>query len=87
MHDLKVAKLEKIIKKGRMNYILFHGVLAWGVVTAILFLLIQHFTGVPQTLESIALSLVLFPIGGIFWGSLMWVLIKNQYNKVRTTTL
>ncbi len=81
MDDSQLAKLEKIIKKGRVNYILVVGVLSWGVVTALLFSLLQHFTGTPQSFGTVAVSLVVSALGGMLWGGFMWNYLKKRYDK------
>jgi len=71
-------RLDNIIKKGCFHYILIYGVLFWGVGTAILVSLLQDFTGSPQTITTVAKSLVTFPIAGAF----MWFFaIKRRHNK------
>ena len=83
----KEEKLDKTINQGRLRYILVDGVLFWGVGTGILFCLLQHFTGTPQTASSVAQSLILFPIGGVFWGAATWSVLKKQYSKISNNEL
>ena len=87
MEIRKQEKLMRTVQKGMMRFVLVSGVLGWGIPTAILFSIIQHFTGTPQTISTVAFSLVLFPIGGLFWGAAMWWFVKAQYNKMVSARL
>lgn len=71
-------KSNDIIKKGWFHYILVYGVLFWGFGTAILFSLLQHFIGSTQTLSTLAISFITFPIAGIFWGAFMWFFVIKR---------
>ena len=82
MDSQKKEKLERTVQKGMARFVLVSGMLGWGIPTAILFSIIQHSTGTPQTISTVALSLVLFPIGGLLWGAAMWWFVKAQYNKM-----
>ncbi|MBU2886377.1 hypothetical protein KO507_11435 [Gilvimarinus agarilyticus] len=82
MDSRKKDRLERTVQKGMLKFILVSGVLGWGVSTAILFSIIQHFTGTTQTINTVVLSLVLFPVGGLFWGGAMWWFVKSQYKKM-----
>jgi len=63
----------QIRKKGEMHYVLFYGVLGWGLLTAVLFQLIQHFAFEKSiTIESVLITTTIFVIGGYFWGKFMW---------------
>lgn len=67
-------KWEKTRQRGRASFVLRYGVLAWGLTTGLLFTLVTATqegadANVPVTLVA---SLVLFPLGGIVWGRVMW---------------
>lgn len=81
MDDGKFTKLKQLMDKGKWPYILVYGVLGWGVSTAILFSLLQAFLGEVAFLDVLSLSLILFPIGGLFWGLYMWSYLGKQYAK------
>ncbi|MCF4008159.1 hypothetical protein [Rheinheimera sp. UJ63] len=83
MHQHQSEKLKALVKKGKWSYVLKHGVLGWGVPTAILWSAIMHFIGSIPFNESIFLALVLFPIGGLFWGLFMWFFIKREFSKLQ----
>ncbi len=79
MDSAKQLKFEKFISKGKWHYIFFHGVLGWGVMTAILFSIFQYYFNGENFLETIKFALVLFPIAGVVWGASMWWYIKKDY--------
>ncbi|MCQ8879811.1 hypothetical protein NQT69_17580 [Pseudoalteromonas shioyasakiensis] len=81
MEDDKFSKLKRLMDKGKWHYTFVHGVLGWGVSTAILFSLLQGFFGYVDFFDVLPLSLILFPIGGLFWGLYMWSYLGNQYAK------
>jgi uncharacterized membrane protein len=72
-------KLAARIAQGRRDFVWRFGVLGWGVMTAFLFALWQ---GVSQGWENfwlyLVLSLVIFPLGGVIWGRVMWRVIERQ---------
>ena len=81
----KIEKWEKLRAKGKWNFILKYGVLLWGVGTAVLFSLFFPMVmgGKKPSLPVFALSIVLFPIGGIAWGYFMWIFGENAYMKAK----
>ncbi len=87
MDKARVERMEKVISQGRLRFILFRGVLGWGIPTAVLFTLFQYFTGTPQTLITIAISMITFPIGGLLFGFVMWAFFRRQYAKNCSTEL
>jgi phosphate/sulfate permease len=60
--------------QNKFRFILLRGVLGWGVPTAILSQLIKLFTGEESFFDGILLSLIIFPIVGVFFGYYMWKL-------------
>jgi hypothetical protein len=77
--ETKPSRQNRILAKGRTHFILWRGVIGWGITTALGFSLIM---GWGQPLESalpiLLISLVIFPIVGFFWGSLMWRWIEKR---------
>jgi hypothetical protein len=86
----KLEKWEKLRAKGKWNYILLYGVLGWGVSTGILFSLIFPL-GMAATgssapfLPVFALSIVLFPLGGVAWGYSMWISQEKVYWEMKAS--
>jgi len=84
MSGLKLIKLEKLITKGKWQYVLLHGVVGWGISTAIVVTLIQQYLSDKPFMEQIWLALIIYPIAGIAFGLFMWNSINNQYTKLRS---
>ncbi len=66
-------------RMGRTRFILARGVLAWGLTTAVLYTLLMTLFDDAAPLPTLLLSLVLFPLGGIGWGALMWRVFHRRY--------
>ena len=76
-------RLEKAIALGRTRYILLHGVLVWGVLTAFLVTIWSFYAKQPIAASDIFASFVAFPIGGILYGAFTWSLLKSRYKATR----
>ncbi|HLV49163.1 MAG TPA: hypothetical protein VKY35_08895 [Aliidiomarina sp.] len=87
MSQRQEEKLKKIIKKGKWSYVLKYGVIGWGLLTAIAFSGVLHFIGSTPFSETIVFSLIVFPIGGIFWGLFMWFYLSREYKKLEHSNL
>jgi hypothetical protein len=75
-------KLAKLTKLGRTQYVLRYGVLGWGIPTAILFSLTQGYrSGWDGFLVQLILALIIFPVGGILYGRIMWRLLEKKNAK------
>jgi len=74
----------EIRARGRWRFISRYGVLGWGLGTGVLFSAIFWiFTGRATSYPTILLmSLILFPIGGIAWGALMWSFGERSWRRV-----
>ena len=75
-------KLEKIIKAcaiGKKNFILKYGVIRWGGPMALIFI-IQGIIN-KSTIIEILISLIVFPIGGYFFGLIIWDINQRYISK------
>jgi hypothetical protein len=80
-----LGKRAKFSKLSRSQYVLRFGVLAWGIPTAILFALIQSYRlGSDGFLFQLIPALIIFPLGGILFGRLMWWLMERMAKAVDT---
>jgi hypothetical protein len=74
MNKLKLDKLAKIRALGRKQFVLRYGVLGWGLSTAVAFAAVEGYMhGFERFFGLLIPSLILFPLGGILWGRLMWM--------------
>jgi hypothetical protein len=80
MKQRELEKWEKFRKNGKKSYVLKVGVLYWGVFTAIMWSVIMHYMQPQETWYIRPLiALVLFPVGGIFFGLWTWKINEKKY--------
>ena len=72
-------RLAKTIALGRKRYILFHGILGWGLLTALLFTGWSFYSKERMSIAEVAIPFIVFPFGGIFWGAAMWSVMKKKH--------
>lgn len=63
--------------KDMWRFILLRGVIGWGISTAVLFQLIMSWISDVDFFEGIQRSMIIFPLGGILFGYLMWAASQN----------
>ena len=80
----KIERMEKIISKGKWHFVFWRGVVGWGIPTALLFKLIISLIGDQPFTDGLVTALIIFPIGGIFFGLSMWFVMKRAYNHSQT---
>jgi len=68
-----------LMKLGCTKFVLLCGVLGWGVPTAVLLALIEAYSeDWAGFLAKLGIALVVFPLGGILWGRMMWWMMQRQ---------
>jgi hypothetical protein len=78
----KLEKWKKVRAKGKWHFVLKYGIFFLGVSTAILFILILPMVNKDVSFIMIfPVSIVLFPLGGLLWGTIMWTLSEHIYKK------
>ncbi len=78
----KIARLQKLIAKGKWHFVIVYGVLGWGISTALLVTLIQTSISSSSFIEQISTALVIYPVSGLAFGFVLWMMVNNQYNKL-----
>lgn len=77
-----VKNWARIRQRGRTRYIWWNGVLRVGVPTGVLWTVtmaaLQDWARQPIVL---ALALICFPIGGVFYGMQAWKIKENEYHQ------
>lgn len=80
-------KWDRIRARGRMKYIIFNGIISWGIPTAMLYTLIITLWE-TKTIElnkeffnQLISSLIIFPFVGIGVGMWTWRLMESNYQK------
>ena len=79
----RFERWEKTRAIGKQRFILFYGVLFWGVLTALLvssFSLVIGSELFPLGKTALISTLVL-PLAGIFWGWMMWNYAESLYRR------
>jgi hypothetical protein len=66
-------------QKGKARYILVYGVFGWGIATAILVSIINWALNAGDSLRFAPLDFVVFPVAGVFFGWVMWVLSEKRF--------
>lgn len=76
--------------KGQLHYVVFVGVLGWGLMTGTLFALLTHLIAHQMDVSSLRslelvsrliISIGAFGIGGVFFGLAMWHFSEWQYRR------
>jgi hypothetical protein len=77
---------DKYSKLGRTVYVIRHGVVGWGVPTAIFYSLIRGFVdGWDEFACQLLVAIIVFPLIGIFIGRLNWKWFEKQYGIAAAT--
>ncbi len=78
---------EKMMKKGKKRVVIQHGVLGWGIPSAILFTILMSvrdrsisFDG--DFFSQLAISLLMFGVGGIFFGMYVWKGVEKKHKNI-----
>ncbi len=86
MNKNSLDKWNKIINNGKKKFILKYGVLGWGFTTGIVYTIINYFTEQPIIIKEFifisSITLIIFPLLGILWGSFMFNYMRKKCNKV-----
>jgi hypothetical protein len=81
MSDAEAGRWAAIRQRGRDRYVLMNGVLGWGAPTGLATTIITHWLGSPGPfLGRAAVALVVFSLGGVFYGRMTWSLHEQRYH-------
>jgi hypothetical protein len=82
LSDAQAEKWTFIRNRGRRRYILVTGVLGYGLPTALICPVVMQLTGAPGPLWGrLVIALLMFPLGGITFGRLMWSINERRYQE------
>lgn len=82
----RIAKLSNIRNQGFLRFVLLRGVLGWGLGTAILYSFIMWLKSDTDISSLLPISFVVFPLGGVLWGALMWQIVGGKYKQKNSAT-
>ena len=86
MSESKSEKWARTRRLGRKRFVWLYGVLGWGVPTAVLFSLLRAYAeGWEQLPVILAISLAIFPLGGVVFGRVMWWWLERMNRRSATT--
>ena len=78
--DAFIRKWAKIRKRGMIQYVLVHGAMGWGLLTALLSLMLRwSFENNFKMAAAIPSSLLACSLGGLLWGFVMWHYLDHKY--------
>ncbi|WP_227993311.1 MULTISPECIES: hypothetical protein [Shewanella] len=74
---------QEIIGKGMLRFIVLRGVLGWGVTTAFIVQIIMSLTSDKSFFDGFITSLIAFPLGGILYGYVTWMMMLNKSRQLK----
>jgi len=75
-----IQRWEKVRKAGKGRFIIIHGVIGWGCLTAILVSILSALTsGFTWSIGPVIKNFVTYPIGGVFFGWWLWNYFEEEY--------
>jgi len=81
----QIEHVKKTRAKGRKHYIVYAGILAWGMYSFLLTTLcgsyLKYGWHVPPQrylFGAIVIGLVVWPVAGYFWGAIMWKQVYEE---------
>ncbi|WP_145939607.1 hypothetical protein [Paenibacillus glacialis] len=88
MNERSEKRWEKMRAKGKRHFVVNSGVLRWGLTTAVLYSIFVTYlnnglTGIllNDFLRTLLIAVILFPIGGYFWGIWVWKWQEKNHRK------
>ena len=78
----ELERLRRLRDGGHLRYVLLHGVVGWGVCTAVLFSLIMSLWEKEPFLKVLSGAVVAFGAGGILFGETMWRAICRRCDRL-----
>ena len=82
----RLKNWEATRERGMWRFILVNGIIGWGLTTAVLGLFIMSFvTPGFNTKTNISQALIIFPLGGILWGWLVWRHLEKELKNSKDT--
>ena len=81
----RIEKWSRTRQMGMVKYIFYFGIIGWGLVTGVmwgvLMSLMDGFSFTSDNLRTFIVGMIIFPIGGILFGAVMWWWSEREYRK------
>ena len=81
LDEAQLARWAVTREKGKARFILLHGMLGWGLTTAVLYSLLMWLVMDASLKVLLPIALILFPIGGLLWGWCVWSFSERAFHK------
>ncbi|MFD1772471.1 hypothetical protein [Paenibacillus rhizophilus] len=88
MRASQKSKWERTRSKGKKHFLIYNGVIGWGIPTAIIFTFLTEFlennyssTFDTSFIMTLLKTLIIFPVCGYFWGLWVWKWTEKIYKK------
>ena len=83
-----LQRWEKTRQRGKWKFILFNGVLCWGApMFFVMTFFVNRRADRPLTPEILAVSAVLWALGGFLFGLTIWTISERRYQKFLATQI
>jgi len=79
----QLEKWSKTRKLGQMKYIAIYGVLLWGMLTGLIWVLIMQFIDPSGAAMRYVIAAFVFPLCGIAFGKITWEISEKKYQAYR----
>ena len=88
MKARQALRWERTRQVGRRKFILYYGVLGMGLIGGMLYSIIDLLRhNEPFSWGGFMVPLIVFPLGGIWWGSWMWKRSESEYGEYMKNAL
>lgn len=81
MNRKQINNWKKIRNKGKLNYIIMHGVLQWGLLIFIIMTLINQPFSNGFSSQSAITHYIICLVAGIIFGMVTWFILERNYIK------
>ena len=90
MNQQQFDRWTRVREKGKDNFVWMSGVAGWGISTGLLYAVISHLMDNQWDAETLlsmnflthlGFSLLIFMMGGFFWGRIIWSLSNKKYEE------
>ncbi len=82
MNAQQAQRWERTREAGKGKFILYYGVLGWGLIAGLLFSIIDLALHAESfSWDGVMINLIIFPLGGIWMGHWLWKKAERGYEQ------